>query len=312
MGLLHTQQLSPFLPVPLQMQGPSPLAVLPRGFYFNHCLSCHLAFYGGGTPGILHAVQDPEMALKEKSHSRENEFVPGVKLEKASTQGTLHTRWVQSLFLCEAPGVLTLKPTPTTSSRTPPRPGLCPLTTLLPCLLLQGTGCSFSGLMHKHPFPAQWVSHQRAPHSCLTCYLIHRGALKWPGSFLQAQHQKSLQAATSQLFQPTSTPASSALPKAFEEAGETIWGTDVPLIHHPTSTTPHPAPHPFYTKWKEFLSICLARHIPAAKPSTAVAAKRGSLDRREKLSEMLAASAGREGSPPARASRPSCYVGPQH
>ena len=29
----------------------------------------------------------------------------------------------------------------------------------------------------------------------------------------------------------------------------------------PTSTTPHPAPHPFCAKWKESPSRCLARHI---------------------------------------------------
>lgn len=165
MGLLHAQQLSPFLPIPLQMQGPSPLNVLPQGFSLNHCSCCYHSCYAGGIPGILHNMQDSEMALKEKSYKRENEFVPGVEVQRASTQGTLHTGWVQSLFLCGALGAITLKPTPTTSPRRPPRPGLGSLTTFLPCLALQETGCPFSGLGHKHPFPARCLS--STPNSCM-------------------------------------------------------------------------------------------------------------------------------------------------
>lgn len=99
MGLLHTQPVSPFLPIPLQMQGPSPLNVLPQGFSSNHISPCSLSCNMGGIPGNLHTMQDSQMALKEKSHAQENEFVPGVEVQRASTQGTLHTVWVQSLLL---------------------------------------------------------------------------------------------------------------------------------------------------------------------------------------------------------------------
>lgn len=210
MGLLHTQPLSPFLPIPLQMKRPSPLNVLPQGFSSNHCSSCYLSCNACGIPGILHTMQDSQMALKDKSHARENEFASGVEVQRVSTQGTLHTVWLQSLLLCVALGVITLKPTPTISPRTPPRPGLGFLTTFLPCLALQGTGFPFSELGHNFqhrvslPLPT-------AACSCLTCHLMHRDALKWPRSFLQDRHLKSLQTTTSQLLQPTSTPVSSAL-----------------------------------------------------------------------------------------------------
>lgn len=185
MGLLHAQPLSPFfLPIPLQMQGSSLLSTPPQRFFFNHCSSRYLSFYGGGSPGILHNVQGSEMALKEKSHSRETEFGPGVEVQRVSTQGTLQACWLQPLCLCKVPGVLTLKSTPIISLRTPPKPGLSLLTTLLPCFLLQRTGCPFSGLRHKHPFPAQLVSQQTAAHSCLTCYVVYRDALKGPRYFL--------------------------------------------------------------------------------------------------------------------------------
>lgn len=144
MGLLHTQPLSPFLPIPLQMQGPSPLNILPQGFSSNHCSSYYLSCYVGGISGILHTIQDSQMVVKEKSHARENEFVPGVEVQRASTQGTLHTVWVQSLLLCGALRVVTLKPTPTIHPRMPPRPGLGSLIMFLPSLALQGTGCPFS------------------------------------------------------------------------------------------------------------------------------------------------------------------------
>lgn len=201
MGLLHAQPLSPFfLPIPLQMQGSSLLATPPHGFFFNHFSSCYLSFYRGGNPGILHIVQTSEMALKEKSHLRETEFVPGVEVQRVSTQGTLQKCWVQLLCLCKVPGMLTLQSTPRISLRTPPKPGLSPLTTLPPYFLLHRTGCPFSGLRHKHPFPAQLVSQETAAHSCLTCYIIYRDALKGSRYFLWAQQQKSLQAAAPLLF----------------------------------------------------------------------------------------------------------------
>lgn len=155
MWLLHAQPLSPFLPIPFAntRTQPSCYESFHADPFFNHCSSCYPAFYGGGTPGILHTVQ--VWALKEKSHSRETEFVRGVEVQRASTHGTLHACWVQSSFLCEVPGVPTPKPTPTTSPRMPPRPGPGPLTTFLSCLLLWRTDCPFSGLRHKHPFPAR-------------------------------------------------------------------------------------------------------------------------------------------------------------
>lgn len=207
-GLLHTQPLSPFLPIPLQMQRPSPLNVLPQGFSSNHCSSCYLSCNACGIPGILHTMQDSQMVLKDKSHARENEFALGVEVQRVSTQGTLHTVRVQSLLLCGALGVTILKPTPTISPRTPLKPGLGFLTTFLPCLALQGTGFPFSEPGHNFQHR---VSLPLPTCSCLTCHLMHRDALKWPRSFLQDWHLKSLCAATSQLLQPTSTPASSAL-----------------------------------------------------------------------------------------------------
>lgn len=175
---LYAQPLSPFLPIPLQMQGPSPLAVLPQGFF---CLTiwsyCYLAFYG-----VRHlAFYTLCRTLKQpwrRNHIQGTTFVPGVEVQRASPKRTLHEGWVQSLFLCKVPGVLTPKPTPIARPRMTPRPGLDPLIVLLPCLLLQETACPFSGQRHKHQFPAQQVSHQRAACTCLTCHIIIRDALK--------------------------------------------------------------------------------------------------------------------------------------
>lgn len=133
-GALTHSATKPFSPHPIANAGPSPLNVLPQGFSSNHCSSCYLSCNARGIPGILHAMQDSQMALKEKWW--DDEFVPEV--QRVSTQGTLCTVWVQSLLLCGVLGVITLKSTPTISARTPPRPGLGSLTSLLP-LALQGT-----------------------------------------------------------------------------------------------------------------------------------------------------------------------------
>lgn len=221
MVLLHSQPLSPILPIPLQMQGPSPLNVLPQGFSSNHCSSCYCSCYACGIPCILHTVQDSEMALKEKSHGRENEFVSGAEVQRDSTQGALHTGWVQSFLLRGALGVTTLKSTPTTSPRTPPRPVLGSLTTLLPCLALQGRGCPFSQLGHKHPLPARCLS--STPNSCMLLpnLLPHVwGCPKMVQAF--SPGLASLQVGTSQLLQPTSTPASSAL---FSHPSQSLQGS---------------------------------------------------------------------------------------
>lgn len=115
-----------------------------------------------GSPGILHTMQDSQMALKKKWHAREDEFVPGVEVQRVSTQGTLHRVWVQSLLLCGPFGVITLKPSPTISARMPPRPSLGSLTTLLP-LALQGT--RLPPLRAGIQFPAPCLS--STPNSCM-------------------------------------------------------------------------------------------------------------------------------------------------
>lgn len=162
-GTLTHSATKPFSPIPLQMQGPSSLNILPQGFSSNHYSSYYLSCYVGGIPGILHTVQDSQMTLKENSHSRENEFVPGAEVQRASTQGALHTVWAQSLFLRGALGAITPKPIPTISPRTPPRPGLGSVTTLLPCLALQGTGCPFSEPGHN--FSTESLFHPQQLHA---------------------------------------------------------------------------------------------------------------------------------------------------
>lgn len=148
MVFLYVQPLSPFLPIPLQMQGPSPLAILPQGFFF--CLTIDhtatLLFYRVRRLVFYTLCRTLKWPWR-RNHIQGTAFVPGVEVQRASPEGTL--------FFCKVPRVLTPKPTPITRPRRTPRPGLDPLIILLPCLLLQGAGCPFSGLRHKHQFPAQ-------------------------------------------------------------------------------------------------------------------------------------------------------------
>ena len=117
-------------------------------------------------------------------------------------------------------------------------------------------------------------------------------ALKWPQVFPPGPAPKvptSSRSSAVPVHIHTCELSPLTLPKAFEGAGETTWGTDIPHIHHPTSSSTS-----ILCQVERVPLPLLGQVHPAAKASTAVAAKQGSLDRREKVSEMLTASAGRD------------------
>ena len=104
MGLLRAQPLSPFLPVPLQTQGSSPLAIPPRGFFLTIAHAATLLFMGVGLLVFYTLCRTLRWPWRGNHiQERMNSFLglkrrePGPKEQSGSPP---HTLWVQSLFLC--------------------------------------------------------------------------------------------------------------------------------------------------------------------------------------------------------------------